>query len=131
MFCIAIAIDHRGDVIKILHINPQAKVRAIWQQTAQAFESAHPGVKVESYRGTRQELGARILAETQAKRYILDTIVFASAFNCSIETTGFPDAPTFEMRPKAESPLRTYKACCTLLSGLSNASSPRPGTVAL
>jgi raffinose/stachyose/melibiose transport system substrate-binding protein len=34
-------------VIKILHINPQAKVRAIWQETAQAFESAHPGVKVE------------------------------------------------------------------------------------
>jgi raffinose/stachyose/melibiose transport system substrate-binding protein len=34
-------------VIKILHINPQAKVRDIWQQTAQAFESSHPGVKVE------------------------------------------------------------------------------------
>jgi raffinose/stachyose/melibiose transport system substrate-binding protein len=34
-------------VIKILHINPQAKVRAIWQETAHSFESAHPGVKVE------------------------------------------------------------------------------------
>src|SRR5580704_17047740 len=34
-------------VIKILHINPQAKVRAIWQEAAQGFESAHPGVKVE------------------------------------------------------------------------------------
>jgi raffinose/stachyose/melibiose transport system substrate-binding protein len=34
-------------VIKILHINPQAKVRAIWQESAQEFESAHPGVKVE------------------------------------------------------------------------------------
>jgi len=34
-------------VIKILHINPQAKVRAIWQVSAQGFESAHPGVKVE------------------------------------------------------------------------------------
>src|ERR1700692_4164331 len=34
-------------VIKILHINPQAKVRAIWQESAQGFESAHPGVKVE------------------------------------------------------------------------------------
>jgi raffinose/stachyose/melibiose transport system substrate-binding protein len=34
-------------VIKILHINPQAKVRAIWQEAAQGFGSAHPGVKVE------------------------------------------------------------------------------------
>ena len=34
-------------VIKILHINPQAKVRAIWQEAAQGFESAHPGIKVE------------------------------------------------------------------------------------
>src|SRR5262249_314313 len=34
-------------IIKILHINPQAKVRAIWQETAQGFESTHPGVKVE------------------------------------------------------------------------------------
>lgn len=34
-------------VIKVLHINPQAKVRAIWQESAQEFESAHPGVKVE------------------------------------------------------------------------------------
>jgi raffinose/stachyose/melibiose transport system substrate-binding protein len=34
-------------VIKILRINPQGKVRAIWQESAQRFESAHPGVKVE------------------------------------------------------------------------------------
>ena len=34
-------------VIKILRINPQAKVRAIWQEAAQKFESAHPDVKVE------------------------------------------------------------------------------------
>ena len=34
-------------VIKILHINPQAKVRAIWEEVAQGFESAHPGTKVE------------------------------------------------------------------------------------
>src|SRR5437868_12462583 len=34
-------------VIKILHINPQAKVRAIWQEAAQQYEGAHPGVKVQ------------------------------------------------------------------------------------
>jgi hypothetical protein len=33
--------------LKILHINPQAKVRVIWQESAQGFENAHPGVKVE------------------------------------------------------------------------------------
>ena len=31
----------------MLHINPQAKVRTIWQESAQGFESTHPGVKVE------------------------------------------------------------------------------------
>jgi hypothetical protein len=34
-------------VIKILHINAQAKVRGVWQEAAQGFESARPGVKVE------------------------------------------------------------------------------------
>ena len=31
-------------------------------------------MRVESYRATRQEMGARIMAEAQAKRYIVDTI---------------------------------------------------------
>src|SRR5271169_7016815 len=34
-------------VIKILHIQSNAKIIAIWQEAAQKFESAHPGVKVE------------------------------------------------------------------------------------
>ena len=34
-------------VIKILHIQSNPKVRGIWQQAAQKFESAHPGVKVQ------------------------------------------------------------------------------------
>ena len=41
---------------------------------AAAFETKYPGVKVESYRATRQEMGARIMAEAQAQRYIVDTI---------------------------------------------------------
>ncbi len=45
-----------------------------YKDLAAAFEAKYPGVKVEAYRGTRQELGARILAETQAKRYIFDTL---------------------------------------------------------
>jgi iron(III) transport system substrate-binding protein len=45
-----------------------------YKELAAAFEAKYPGVKVEAYRATRQELGARILAESQAKRYIVDTI---------------------------------------------------------
>jgi iron(III) transport system substrate-binding protein len=45
-----------------------------YKELAAAFEARYPGVKVEAYRATRQELGARILAEAQAKRFIVDTI---------------------------------------------------------
>src|ERR1700719_1321502 len=34
-------------VVKILHVQSNAKVIAIWQEAAQKFESAHPSVKVE------------------------------------------------------------------------------------
>jgi raffinose/stachyose/melibiose transport system substrate-binding protein len=34
-------------VIKVLHINPNPKGRAVWQEAAQQYESAHPGVKVQ------------------------------------------------------------------------------------
>lgn len=51
LFCLfAGSLPWRGEaetVIKILHINPQAKVRAIWQEAAQQYEGAHPGVKVQ------------------------------------------------------------------------------------
>ena len=45
-----------------------------YKDLAAAFETKYPGVKVESYRATRQEMGARIMAEAQAQRYIVDTI---------------------------------------------------------
>ncbi|MGH7929195.1 MAG: ABC transporter substrate-binding protein, partial [Candidatus Binatia bacterium] len=47
---------------------------ASYKELAKAFEAKYPGVKVEAYRGTRQELGARIIAEAQANRPIVDTI---------------------------------------------------------
>ena len=34
-------------VVKILHLQSNAQIRAIWQEAAQKFESAHPDVKVE------------------------------------------------------------------------------------
>ena len=35
-------------VIKILHIQSNPKILAIWQEAAQKFESAHPGSKSNS-----------------------------------------------------------------------------------
>ena len=34
-------------VIKILHLQSNSKIREIWKEAAQKFESAHPGVKVQ------------------------------------------------------------------------------------
>ena len=45
-----------------------------YKELAAAFEGKYPGVRVESYRATRQEMSARIMAESQAQRYIADTI---------------------------------------------------------
>lgn len=45
-----------------------------YKELAAAFEAKYPGVKVESYRATRQEMAARITAEAQAQRYIADTL---------------------------------------------------------
>ena len=45
-----------------------------YKDLAAAFEAKYPGVKVESYRATSQELMSRLIAESQAKRYIADTI---------------------------------------------------------
>src|SRR5215510_8399290 len=34
-------------VVKILHIQSSPKIRAIWQEAVQQYESGHPGVKVQ------------------------------------------------------------------------------------
>ncbi len=39
-----------------------------------AFEAKYPGVKIEVYRGSSEDLAAKIMAEAQAKRYLVDTI---------------------------------------------------------
>lgn len=73
----------KPDREKILYAGAKSEGKITWytslagnsyKELAAAFESKYPGVKVESYRATRQELGARILAETQAQRHIVDTI---------------------------------------------------------
>jgi iron(III) transport system substrate-binding protein len=78
-----LAAYNKPDREKVLYAGAKAEGKITWytslagasyKDLAAAFESQYPGVKVESYRGTRQELGARILAESQAKRHIVDTV---------------------------------------------------------
>lgn len=45
-----------------------------YKELAAVFEKKYPGVKVEAYRGSSQDLMARIMAEAQARRYLVDTV---------------------------------------------------------
>ena len=78
-----LAAYNKPDREKVLYSGAKAEGKIMWytslaggsyKELANAFEARYPGVKVEAYRGTRQELGARIMAETQANRPIVDTI---------------------------------------------------------
>jgi iron(III) transport system substrate-binding protein len=78
-----LAAYNKPDREKVLYAGAKAEGKLMWytslaggsyKELANAFEAKYPGVKVEAYRGTRQELGARIMAETQANRPIVDTI---------------------------------------------------------
>jgi iron(III) transport system substrate-binding protein len=44
------------------------------QQVPKAFAAKYPGVKVDVYRGSSDDLAARIMQEAQAKRFIVDSI---------------------------------------------------------
>jgi len=78
-----LAAYNKPDREKVLYSGAKAEGKIMWytslaggsyKELANAFETRYPGVKVEAYRGTRQELGARIMAEAQANRPIVDTI---------------------------------------------------------
>lgn len=45
-----------------------------YKAIAASFEAKYPGIKVETYRGATQDLMSRILAEAQARRYLVDTV---------------------------------------------------------
>ena len=44
------------------------------QEIPRSFEATYPGIKVETYRGSSQDLIAKILEEAQARHYLADTI---------------------------------------------------------
>jgi len=78
-----LAAYNKPDREKVLYTGAKSEGKVTWytslagesyKQLAAAFEAKYPGVSVESYRATRQEMSARIMAESQAKRYIVDTL---------------------------------------------------------
>jgi iron(III) transport system substrate-binding protein len=78
-----LAAYNKPDREQVLYAGAKAEGKVTWytslaggsyKDLAASFESKYPGVQVESYRGTRAELGSRILAESQSRRYIFDTI---------------------------------------------------------
>jgi raffinose/stachyose/melibiose transport system substrate-binding protein len=54
-------------VIKILHINPIAKIREIWQSAAAEYENAHPVVKVQFDYLENEEFKAKLPTVLQSK----------------------------------------------------------------
>jgi len=78
-----LAAYNKPDREKILYAGAKIEGKVTWytslagesyKKLAAAYEARYPGVSVESYRATRQEMSARILAESQAQRYIADTM---------------------------------------------------------
>jgi len=78
-----LAAYNKTDREKMLYAGAKADGKVTWytslagdsyKKLAVAYEARYPGVSVESYRATRQEMSARILAESQAQRYIADTM---------------------------------------------------------
>ncbi|MBM4261655.1 MAG: extracellular solute-binding protein [Deltaproteobacteria bacterium] len=78
-----LAAYNKPDRENVLYNGAKAEGKVTWytslagdsyKQLAAAFEAKYPGVSVESYRATRQEMSARIMAESQSRRYIVDTL---------------------------------------------------------
>lgn len=72
-----------ADREKILLASAKSEGRVVWytslagssyKEIARAFEAKYPGVKVEIYRGTSQDLMAKISAEAQARRFLVDAV---------------------------------------------------------
>ncbi len=45
-----------------------------FKEIIKAFGAKYPGITVETYRGSSKDIMAKVLAETQAKRYLVDSI---------------------------------------------------------
>ena len=116
-----LAAYNKPDREKVLYEGAKGEGKITWytslagesyKQLAAAFEGKYPGVRVESYRATRQEMGARIMAEAQSQRYILDTIETTIPLlkllkdNKMIQPYYFPTEAKFPDAVKEKSPVK-------------------------
>jgi len=70
-----------ADRERVLYDGAKRESKIVWytslvphKEIAKVFEAKYPGVAVETYRADGTDLSNRLLAETQAKRYIADAI---------------------------------------------------------
>jgi iron(III) transport system substrate-binding protein len=70
-----------ADRERILYDGAKREGKIVWytslvphKEIAKLFEAKYPGVVVETYRADGTDLSNRLLAETQAKRYIADAV---------------------------------------------------------
>ncbi len=78
-----LAAYNKPDREQILYAGAKAEGKVTWytslagasyKELVAAFEAKYPGVRVEAYRASSQDLTSRVLAESQARRFIVDTI---------------------------------------------------------
>ncbi|HXG51547.1 MAG TPA: extracellular solute-binding protein [candidate division Zixibacteria bacterium] len=78
-----LAAYNRPDREKVLLEGAQKEGKVLWytsltggpnQAVPKAFEAKYPGIKVEVYRASSEDLAARVLQEAEAKRYLADVI---------------------------------------------------------
>jgi len=116
-----LAAYNKTDREKVLYEGAKAEGKITWytslaggsyKDLASAFEAKYPGVRVESYRATRQEMGARIMAEAQSQRYIVDTLETTIPLlkllkdNKMIQPYYFPTEAKFPDNVKEKSPIK-------------------------
>ena len=70
-----------ADRERILYEGAKKEGKLVWytslvpyKEIAKVFEAKYPGIAVDIYRATGSDIANRILAESQAKRYIVDVI---------------------------------------------------------
>jgi len=78
-----LAAYNKPDREQVLYAGAKTEGKVTWytslaggsyKEMAATFEAKYPGVKVKAYRATSQELTARVLAESQARKFIVDTL---------------------------------------------------------
>jgi iron(III) transport system substrate-binding protein len=78
-----LAAYNKPDREKMLFEGAKREGRVMWytsltggpnQEVPKAFEAKYPGIKVDVYRASSEDLAARVLQEAQAKRYLVDSV---------------------------------------------------------